>query len=111
MNRKRLTTLAAVATMTLLAACATEVPTQTTGADATVINRTGRAIVSISYQPCGAAANVWIPLQVSAIAPQASVPFRLPEPCTNLRAHYGDGQLAGMHSGVKWNFPFTWVLS
>ncbi len=111
MNRKKLTALAAAATLSLLASCATETPTQTTGADATVINRTGRPIAAISYQPCGAAANAWTQLSVPAIAPQTSVPFRLPGPCSNLRALYADGQIAGTHSGVKWDFPFTWVLS
>ncbi|MEN3973973.1 hypothetical protein [Emcibacter sp. SYSU 3D8] len=111
MKRMRLTTLVAFAAMTLLAACATEPPRQQTGADATVINRTGRAIASISYQPCGAAANAWMQLPMPAIPPQTSAPFRLPEACTNLRAHFADGQLAGMHTGVKWNFPFTWVVS
>ncbi|MGE0669065.1 MAG: hypothetical protein AB7O49_21135 [Sphingomonadales bacterium] len=111
MNRPRLTTLAAIGVAAFLGACATEVPTQVTGAQATVINRTGQPITSISYQPCGSTASAWAPLAMPVIAPQASVVFTLPTPCTNLRAHYADGNVAGMHSGVKWNFPFTWVLS
>ncbi len=111
MNRSRLSRLGGVAGLAFLAACATETPVQTTGSDATVINRTGRPIASISYQPCGASPDAWTPLGVPAIAPQATVPFRLPASCSNLRAYFPDGKLAGMHSGVKWDFPFTWVLS
>lgn len=111
MNRLKLTTLAAIGMAALLAACATAPVTQTTGADATVVNRTGRAISSISYQACGDNPSTWATLSLPVIAPQATVPFRLPQPCINLRAYYADGQLAGMHTGVRWDFPFTWVLS
>jgi hypothetical protein len=111
MKHFRLTTFCALVATSLLAGCATETPTQNFGADATVVNRTGRAITSISYQACGAAPSSWTSLAVPVIAPQTSIPFRLPEPCVNLQAHFADGQLAGTHSGVKWEFPFTWVLS
>ena len=110
MNRI-LSRVGVVACAAMLASCATEPVIQATGSDATVTNRTGRPIASIVYQACGADPASWTPLPVPTLAPQTTAPFKLPEPCTNLRAYYADGKVAGMHTGVRWDFPFTWVLS
>jgi hypothetical protein len=103
--------LAAIGAAVSIGGCATEpVVQRQVGSDATVINRTGKTVAQITYQPCGSQAGAWSSVQMPSVAPNGSIVFQLPAPCSNLRAYYSDGQLAGMHTGVKWDFPFTWVV-
>jgi hypothetical protein len=111
MKLRTFVALAATGTAMLVSGCATEAPApRQVGSDATVINRTGRTVSQIAYQPCGSQAGAWNTVQMPSIAPGGSIVFTLPAPCSNLRAYYAEGQIAGMHTGVKWDFPFTWVV-
>ena len=111
MKIRTVVALAATGTAMLVSGCATETaPPRQVGSDATVINRTGRTVAQIAYQPCGSQADAWSTVQMPSIAPGGSIVFQLPANCSNLRAYYSEGQIAGMHAGVKWDFPFTWVV-
>ena len=74
-----------------------------------VVNKTGKALGSVQYQPCGANGE-WAPLAGSALAAGASLRLTLPAACTDLNAYYADGKLAGQQRGVKREFPFEWAL-
>jgi hypothetical protein len=77
---------------------------------ATVSNLSGKSISAINYQPCGAPSDEWSPVGVGYIANGATATFDLPAACVNLQAFYEDGKLAGSQSGIKREFPFSWVI-
>jgi hypothetical protein len=77
---------------------------------ATVSNFSGKTIASINYQSCGAPADEWSPVAVGTIASGGTATFDLPAACVNLQAFYSDGKLAGSQSGVRREFPFSWVI-
>lgn len=105
------TRIALVFALAGLSACAT-VPTSDVTikpVTATVSNLSGKTVSSINYQPCDETGS-WLPLGVGPIASGNSATFDIPAPCVNLQAFYSDGRLAGSQSGVRRDFPFSWVI-
>lgn len=104
--------LTAVIAVVALAGCET-VPTsqvEILPVEATVANRSGQTIASINYQPCDAPADGWSPIGIKPIPSGANAKFDLPAPCVNLQAFFANGKLAGSQSGIKREFPFSWVV-
>jgi hypothetical protein len=77
---------------------------------AKVSNVSGKTINSITYQPCDAGGDTWSPVPVGTIASGGSATFDIPASCVNLQAFYADGRLAGSQSGVRRDFPLSWVI-
>jgi len=77
--------------------------------EAKVSNLSGKTISSINYQPCGAGTG-WSPVGIGPIADGSGATFDIPDACVNLQAYYADGRLAGSQSGVKRDYPFSWVI-
>ena len=106
------THLAWLATSLLLSACDT---TQSSHVQirpvlATVSNVSGKTISSITYQPCGASADAWSPVSVGSIPSGGEASFDIPDACVNLQAFYADGRQAGSQTGVRRDFPLSWVI-
>lgn len=110
MNLRSRFALAAVATA--LYACETVPSSDLTlrPVTATVSNSSGKSITAITYQPCGDDSGSWMPISVGPIASGSSSTFDLPADCVNMQAFYADGKLAGSQTGVRRDFPFSWVI-
>jgi hypothetical protein len=101
-------TLLAMQAAAFLMGCASQ-PIPVAMPEATIINKTGKALASVQYQACGGATG-WSALPGSALSPGGSMRVTLPAACTDLNAFYADGKLAGQQRGVKREFPFEWAL-
>ena len=103
-----LTPLALALASAILAGCAST-PVHVAMPEATVINKTGKALASVQFRRCGSEGD-WTALPGSALAAGASLRVMLPADCSDLNAYYADGKLAGQQRGVKREFPFEWAL-
>ena len=109
--RSTIARLAALAALSLVAACSTTTDyVAPLPVEATITNRMGKTISRIDYQTCEDTSG-WSQLAVGEIAPGGSVRVQLPAPCVNMNAFNSDGRLVGSQTGVKREFPFTWTLS
>jgi hypothetical protein len=101
-----------LATALSLSACETPQSTQVQIRPvlATVSNASGKTVSSITYQPCGASADAWSPVSVGAIPSGGEASFDIPDACVNLQAFYADGRQAGSQTGVRRDFPLSWVI-
>lgn len=77
---------------------------------AKVSNLSGKTISSITYQQCGASADSWSPVSVGSIPAGGEASFDIPAACVNLQAFYADGRQAGTQTGVRRDFPLSWVI-
>lgn len=104
------TRIVLVVAVAALSACATAPPdVAIKPVTATVSNFSGKTINTINYQTCDMTGS-WLPVGVGSIASGTSATFDIPAPCVNLQAFYSDGKLAGTQSGVRRDFPFSWVI-
>lgn len=106
---------AALAALVLpLAACASYTPPTRTinvaPVQAKVTNYSAKTVASIGYQSCDANSDVYTTIPVGPLAPNTYVEFDLPAPCVNMQALYADGKRAGLQTGVRREFPFSWVI-
>lgn len=110
--RFSITNIAAIAALSLVAACATTSEyVAPLPVEARITNNLGKTISRIDYQSCDNSAGGWSQLAVGEIAPGGTVTVQLPAPCVNMNAYNSDGRLVGSQTGVKREFPFTWTLS
>ena len=100
------------AAATVLSGCETVPSSQVNVLPVTakVSNASGKTVNSITYQRCGAQSDSWSPVSVGAIPAGSSATFDIPDACVNMQAFYADGKLAGTQSGVRRDFPFSWVI-